>query len=128
MERVIFIYIMIIYLNRLNPTNNPNPNVGNPVTELDLPDEYVYFAWHLMLHIIGNPNKLLDPEIHLKAFLGLQNITKLLTSIGRTPLTDAVKKKEGKEWFRLPYPPDGNSILELFGPWYFEAVNRRLNV
>lgn len=112
----------------LNPTNNPNPNVGNPVTELDLPDEYVYFSWNLMLHIIGNPNKLLDPEIHLKAFLGLQNITKMLAYVGKTPLTDAVKQKEGKEWYRLPYAPDGNSILEIFGPWYFEAVNRKLNV
>jgi hypothetical protein len=33
----------------LNPTNNPNTNVSNPITELDLPDEFIFFSWHLFL-------------------------------------------------------------------------------
>ncbi|KAF0981277.1 hypothetical protein FDP41_012537 [Naegleria fowleri] len=106
----------------LNPKNNPNPNVGNSTTELDLPDEYVYYAWNQFLHIIGNPNKLVDPEIHLKAFQGIEVITHSLAYVGTDP---PIKKlKEQKIDFRIPYAPDANSILDIFGPWYFEAVFR----
>jgi len=106
----------------LNPKNNPNPNVGNTTTELDLPDEYVYYAWNQFLHIIGNPNKLVDPEIHLKAFQGIEVITHSLAYVGTDP---PIKKlKEQKIDFRIPYAPDANSILDIFGQWYFEAVFR----
>ncbi|KAL9648269.1 hypothetical protein ABK040_013888 [Willaertia magna] len=106
----------------LNPKNNPNPNVGNPTTELDLPDEYVYYAWNQFLHVIGNPNKLVDPEIHLKAFQGIEVITHSLAYVGTDP---PIKKlKEQKIDFRIPYAPNANSILDIFGPWYFESVFR----
>lgn len=106
----------------------PNQNVATEITELDLPDEYVYFIWYVVLYIIGNPNKLLDPEIHLRAFQGLQRISKCFVTIGREPVNDAVKKKEGIDWKSLPYAPDGNTILDIFSAWLFEAVNRKLNV
>ncbi|EFC50362.1 rap/ran GTPase-activating protein [Naegleria gruberi] len=106
----------------LNAKNNPNPNVGNSTTELDLPDEYVYYAWNQFLHIIGNPNKLVDPEIHLKAFQGIEVITHSLAYVGTDPPIKQLK--EQKVDFRIPYAPDANSILDIFGPWYFEAVFR----
>lgn len=106
----------------LNPTNNPNPNVGNPVTELDLPIEYVYYAWHMMLYVIGNPNQLVDPEVHLVAFQGIQNITRQIAFIGYDP--PLKKMKSIREDWRLCYAPDGDTLLDFFGPWLFEAVTR----
>jgi hypothetical protein len=106
----------------LNPTNNPNANVGNPTTELDLPDEYVYYAWHMMLHVLGNPNTLVDPEVHLVAFQGIQNISRHICYVGADP--PLKKMKQLKEDWRIPYAPDTNTVLDLFGPWLFEAVTR----
>jgi hypothetical protein len=116
--------IVKIQWKGLNQANNPNPNVGNPTTELDLPDEYIYYAWNMFLYVIGNPNRLLDPEIHLKAFQGIQFITKLLAYVGTDP--PLAKLKQSTTDIHLPYAPDGNTVLEIFGPWFFEAVNRRL--
>lgn len=106
----------------LNPTNNPNANVGNPTTELDLPDEYVYYAWHMMLHVLGNPNNFVDPEVHLVAFQGIQNITRQLAYVGSDP--PLKKMKQMREDWRIPYGPDTNTVLDYFGTWLFEAVNR----
>lgn len=106
----------------LNPTNNPSANVGNPTTELDLPDEYVYYSWHMMLYVLGNPNHLLDPEVHLVAFQGIQNITRQIACIGSDP--PLKKMKQIREDWRLCYAPDGNTILDFFGPWLFEATTR----
>ncbi|KAL0483098.1 RapGAP, partial [Acrasis kona] len=115
--------IVKIQWKGLNQNNNPNPNVGNPTTELDLPDEYIYYAWNMFLYVVGNPNRLLDPEIHLKAFQGIQFITKLLAYVGTDP--PLAKLKQSSTDVHLPYAPDGNTILQVFGPWFFEAVNHR---
>ncbi|OZJ03418.1 hypothetical protein BZG36_03602 [Bifiguratus adelaidae] len=66
---------------------------------LDLPDEFVLYAWHRTLYMIPNPCTLPPSNF----FLALQGI-------GRD--------QKGP----LPSPPDGNTILHMFGEWLFEAT------
>lgn len=72
--------------------------------------------------MLGNPNHLLDPEVHLVAFQGIQNITRHIAYIGADP--PLKKMKQIREDWRLCYAPDGNTILDFFGPWLFEAATR----
>lgn len=113
----------VVHINwqELTPQFYPNENVANPVTELELPDEYVFYTWNFMLHIIGNPNLITDPEVYLEAFQGIAQISKIVAFIG----TNVPESKNAKRPARMPYAPDGNTILHLLGSWFFEAVNRK---
>lgn len=114
-----------IHWKGLNSTNNPNQIVAQPETEIDFPDEYVYFAWNMFLNTLGNPNAISDPAIHLKAFKQLRRVTKCFCFVGSSPKIEDEDSKRLKGDLRLVYSPDGNTILETFGPWLFEAVNQQ---
>eukprot|EP01080_Neovahlkampfia_damariscottae_P002079 gene2079-1951_t len=103
----------------------PLQTVATPVSDLEIPDEYTYLVWNLILNIIGNPNDIEDPKIHFRCFKGLQNLIKIFNTIGRQPISPEIKKREGIDWQRFPYPPDCNTILDIFSAWLFEAVNTR---
>eukprot|EP00761_Pharyngomonas_kirbyi_P013586 gb/GECH01013615.1/.p1 GENE.gb/GECH01013615.1/~~gb/GECH01013615.1/.p1 ORF type:complete len:1163 (+),score=259.89 gb/GECH01013615.1/:1-3489(+) len=100
-----------------------NELVSRDATELKFPDEYVFFAWEFMLRIVGNPNKLLDPETHAESFKGLAQIARTIGSVGST----VVSVPKGQERPKIPYATDGETILNMLGPWFFEAVNSSSN-
>jgi len=78
---------------------------------LHLEDDFVYYAWHRTLHILGNLNALSDPKIFVAALNGLEILTKQYLKIAPD------KAARG-----APLPPDGNTILHIFGAWLFNAV------
>lgn len=76
---------------------------------LDLQDEYIYYCWYRMLHVFGNPNTLEPPHIYLAAANGIKVFCSSFLRIGETSKGSVV-------------PPDGNTVLEIFGNWLFEAL------
>jgi len=76
---------------------------------LNLEDNYVFYAWHRILTILDDLNNIQNPNNFLQAFQGVESL------VGEFM---AVQKK-------LPpnvIPPDGNTILHVFGKWLFEAI------
>eukprot|EP01100_Stratorugosa_tubuloviscum_P015429 TRINITY_DN8902_c0_g1_i1.p1 TRINITY_DN8902_c0_g1~~TRINITY_DN8902_c0_g1_i1.p1 ORF type:complete len:1255 (+),score=606.97 TRINITY_DN8902_c0_g1_i1:98-3862(+) len=78
-------------------------------TILGLEEDYVYYAWYRMLTILGNPNKLSVPANFLEAFVGIEKMVQLWLNVGREN-----KKRVS--------PPDGNTVLHIYGQWLFEAM------
>jgi hypothetical protein len=72
------------------------PNVGNETTELNLPDEFVYFSWHILFHIIGNINKLFDPFVYTKALTGVNELVKIIAEVGTQLTPEILQRREDK--------------------------------
>mmetsp|Transcript_21996 Transcript_21996/g.32691 ORF Transcript_21996/g.32691 Transcript_21996/m.32691 type:complete len:1192 (-) Transcript_21996:26-3601(-) len=82
---------------------------GSKRQNLKLEDDYVFYAWHRMLHVIGSINSIQHPNIFLTAVTGVNHV------VGKYIGVQAVKNL---------LPPNGNTILHIFGEWLFEAVQR----
>ncbi|KYQ92386.1 RapGAP/RanGAP domain-containing protein [Tieghemostelium lacteum] len=68
--------------------------------QLEFEKEYLYYSWHRMLNLIGNPNAIKNPNIFAAAIGGIFQLVSGFLSVTN----------------------DGNSILHIFGSWLFEAV------
>lgn len=105
----------------LNFMDNPNQKVGNHITQIELPDEYVFFAWQQCLHVIGNPNNITDPNVFLIAIQGIGRIIDILTNVGSK--IDITLWRE--HHLAIPYAPGANSILRIFDSWLYETINSK---
>ncbi|CAG8567296.1 5681_t:CDS:10 [Gigaspora rosea] len=77
-----------------------NVSVGGYNVGLDLPTDFVYFAWHRMVYLINNPCTLPSSNFSL-AISGIDFLQDTSCS-----------------FFSIP---DGNTLLNMFGPWLFQA-------
>ncbi|KAM3589848.1 hypothetical protein VKS41_000701 [Umbelopsis sp. WA50703] len=95
------------------------PTAGSPIVsivvngfnvKLDLPQDFVYYAWHRMLFLIPNPWQL-SPGNFALAIMGVGKIVEAFHSVGQpsTPVAESLS------------PPDGNTLLHIFGGWLFDA-------
>lgn len=78
---------------------------------LNIEDDFVFYAWHRVLNILGNLNKIPTAQNFFAAFCGVEVLVQQYLRIGNS---DASKKRV--------LPPDGNTILHIFGQWLFEAL------
>jgi len=62
--------------------------------------DYLYYCWHRILNLIGNPNNIKNPNIFAAAIGGIFQLVSIFLSV----------------------TADGNSILHIFGSWLFETV------
>jgi hypothetical protein len=72
---------------------------------------YVYYSWYRFLHILGDLEDFENPQIYLEVMKGVHSLVRQFyggITIKNPKLT----------------PPDGNSILHLFGPFLLDSVNR----
>ena len=98
---------------------------ASETTFITMTPELTFFAWHRMLRMcllflfrilvyisckeaIGDPNKITDASIFFAAMSGIDTLVELYLHAGEAS-TDAT-------------PPDGNTILHIFGHWLFHAV------
>ncbi|KAG0179411.1 phosphatidylinositol-3,5-bisphosphate 5-phosphatase [Apophysomyces sp. BC1021] len=82
----------------------------NGVTvKLDLPDEFVHYAWHRILYLIPHPLQL--PST---------NFTLAMLGIGQ--LVDAVNTIYDRQGNRK-FAADGNTLLHMFGTYLFDACS-----
>lgn len=87
--------------------------MNGPNVKLDLPTDFVYYAWHRVIYLIPHPLQLPSSNFTL-AMLGIGNLIDTLNStvsgvdIVNTALTN----------------PDGNTLLHMFGTSLFDAASR----
>jgi hypothetical protein len=108
--------LTLAVVKNLYVTQDPKPLVqilgpGDIAVRLDA--EYLNYAWYRTLHILGDLELLTDQDIYFEAMRGLHNVCSifLFASKGRFGVDNG------------PKPPDGNLILHIFGPFFFDAVN-----
>ncbi|KAI9093828.1 hypothetical protein DFS34DRAFT_665968 [Phlyctochytrium arcticum] len=82
---------------------------------LDLPSDFVYYAWHRMIYLLGNPNALHAKNFEV-AIRGIARVVAVWHSIGQTAQLENADEASTV--------PDGNTLLHMFGGWLFEAVSK----
>lgn len=86
--------------------------IDESVQNIQLEDEYVFYSWHRMLNIIGNPNESINhPAIFLAFMNGVEILVNQYLKIGYS--------KSSSRFLS----PDGSTILHIFGNWLFDAVH-----
>ncbi|KAI9254631.1 hypothetical protein BDA99DRAFT_574375 [Phascolomyces articulosus] len=80
--------------------------------KLDLPPDFVHYSWHRILYLAPHPLQLPSPNFTLM-MLGIGYLVDLFNSVGerRTSPTNSIE------------PPDGNTILHIFGTYLFDACS-----
>ncbi|KAJ3431269.1 hypothetical protein M0812_02947 [Anaeramoeba flamelloides] len=86
---------------------------------LDLPDENVIFDWEKIIYILGNPNRNESPELFYLSMNGIFEVVTALLNIGTWN-----ESQKAPQDLILNDPPNGNSILKLFGRWIFQVVSK----
>ncbi|KAJ3153889.1 hypothetical protein HDU89_008754 [Geranomyces variabilis] len=81
---------------------------------LELPSEFLVYAWHRLIYILGNPNTLPAPNFEL-AIQGIGRVIHVWHTIGAD---------DGPIQHDAPSVPDGNTLLHMFGAWLFEATTQ----
>jgi len=77
---------------------------------VQLEQGYVFYSWYRMLHLLGDLETLQSPQTYLEAMKGVHQLAR--------PFYQGLSIKLAKI-----APPDGNSILHLFGPFLIDAIN-----
>ncbi|KAI8384823.1 uncharacterized protein BYT42DRAFT_563753 [Radiomyces spectabilis] len=81
--------------------------------KIDLPNEFVYYAWHRMLYLIPHPLQLSSANFTL-AMLGIGQLVDTL---------NAVNDRSSVQIIEGPFPSNGNTILHMFAPILFDACS-----
>ncbi|KAG9297725.1 hypothetical protein G9A89_011240 [Geosiphon pyriformis] len=92
-------------------------SVGGYNVGLDLPTEFVYYAWHRMIYLIDYPCAL-PPSNFALAITGIGRVIDSFQLIGQ-PVQQKMSSRDSQA--ALLTMPDGNTILRMFGTWLFEA-------
>lgn len=91
------------------------------VVHIDVPDDQVVQLYYRFLQTLGNPNIITDTRVHAIAITGVAALSDHMTSVGRR----LPASQRGKAPPVTPNPPDGNSVLELFGEWLFGCIEKK---
>ena len=109
--------LSILYGSSGSNSNNNNQAVvikfDDSVQHLLLENEFVFYSWHRMLNLIGNPTlSINDPPILLAFMSGVELIVNQMLKVGfNSKKTDANL-----------ISPTGNTILHVFGAWLFDCI------
>ncbi|KAJ3218180.1 hypothetical protein HDU67_006442 [Dinochytrium kinnereticum] len=100
---------------RIEEADDPGPKMADALCE-DLIRVLIEreMKKFLSIYIIGNVNAVDSPQNFEVAILGLARIVDAYHSIGSTTERNSSSAS----------PPDGNTILDMFGDWLFEAILR----
>ena len=107
-------------------------------TMLNLKEEYILYAWQRVLHLLTDLNKIPTPSNFLAAFTGVDNLVNVFLEVKENLVVIfsffSLSSPPPLFFFSPPppqppsvLPPNGNTILHIFGKWLFEAIqlNRR---
>nr|CAG8510797.1 3940_t:CDS:10 [Entrophospora candida] len=97
-----------------------NISVGGYNVGLDLNTDFVYFAWYQMIYLVNNPCVLPSPNFSL-AISGIARIVDSFLMIGS--LNNQRPTIKDTETSHAYLTPDGNTILNMFGRWLFQACS-----
>ncbi|KAL7323770.1 hypothetical protein PS15p_210376 [Mucor circinelloides] len=92
--------------------------VNGPNIKLDLPAEFVYYAWHRVIYLIPHPLQL-PPNNFTLAMLGIGNLVDTLNS--SISGVDIVNHESSPA-----RNPDGNTLLHMLGTYLFDAASKAI--
>jgi len=83
-------------------------------TILNLKEEYIMYAWQRVLRLLQDLNTIPTPSNFLAAFTGVDTLVSEFLNVKENLPSNVL-------------PPNGNTVLHIFGKWLFEAIqlNRR---
>ncbi|KAI8341566.1 hypothetical protein BD560DRAFT_412168 [Blakeslea trispora] len=84
--------------------------VNGPNVRLELPNEFAHYAWHRIIYLIPHPLQLPSSNFTL-AMLGIGNLVDTLN-------------KDTESATYVTNSPDGNTLLNMFGTFLFDAASR----
>ncbi|KAI8067251.1 hypothetical protein BDF21DRAFT_111951 [Thamnidium elegans] len=87
--------------------------INGPNIKLDLPTEFVYYAWHRVMYLIPHPLQLPSSNFTLAMF----GIGHLIDAFNLTAPPDASDNLQNTN-------PDGNTLLHMFGTYLFDAASK----
>ncbi|KAL0143129.1 hypothetical protein V8B55DRAFT_1474509 [Mucor lusitanicus] len=93
--------------------------VNGPNIKLDLPAEFVYYAWHRVIYLIPHPLQL-PPNNFTLAMLGIGNLVDTLNS--SISGVDIVNHESSPAT-----NPDGNTLLHMLGTYLFDAASKAID-
>lgn len=93
--------------------------VNGPNIKLDLPAEFVYYAWHRVIYLIPHPLEL-PPNNFTLAMLGIGNLVDALNS--SVSGVDIVNHESSPAT-----NPDGNTLLHMLGTYLFDAASKAVD-
>ena len=99
-----------------------NISVGGYNVGLVLPTDFVYFAWYRMIYLINNPCTLPSSNFIL-AISGIGKVIESFQNIGQSSISNVQKSVQKDVESSFMSIPDGNTILQRFGPWLFQACS-----
>ncbi|KAI8644943.1 hypothetical protein BD408DRAFT_474654 [Parasitella parasitica] len=92
--------------------------VNSPNIKLDLPTEFVSYAWHRVLYLIPHPLQLPSNNFTL-AILGIGNLVDTLNSSSSGADISHHEPSAATN-------PDGNTLLHMFGTYLFDATSKSI--
>lgn len=92
--------------------------VNGPSIKLDLPADFVYYAWHRVIYLIPHPLQL-PPNNFTLSMLGIGNLVDALNSTING--VDIINQESSPAT-----NPDGNTLLHMFSTYLFDAASRAI--
>jgi hypothetical protein len=92
--------------------------VNGPNIKLDLPADFVYYAWHRVIYLIPHPLQL-PPNNFTLSMLGIGNLVDALNSTING--VDIINHESSPAT-----NPDGNTLLHMFGNYLFDAASKAI--
>ncbi|KAL0082446.1 hypothetical protein F4703DRAFT_1739402 [Phycomyces blakesleeanus] len=88
-------------------------SVSGVQVKLDLPKPFVYYAWHRFIYLIPHPLQLAPHNFNL-AMIGIGQLVSALNQ----------KHSRVSNTKEINMPPDGNTLLHMFGTWLFDVCSK----
>jgi hypothetical protein len=82
-------------------------------TTLELADEYVFYIWYRLLYIVGTLESIESASVYLDFMKGVTTLVDIYLAVG-----SAAEKQ------LRPSVLDGNTILNLFGVFLFDGIQK----
>ena len=96
--------------------------VNGPNVRLELPNEFAHYAWHRIIYLIPHPLQLPSSNFTL-AMLGIGNLVDTLNST-LSGSNQQERNEKDTEQTNVMNSPDGNTLLNMFGTYLFDAASR----
>jgi hypothetical protein len=97
--------------------HGPSPDPFSALfTEFD--QKRLFYFWDRFVHVIGNPNEISFPAAYSPVIKAIDDCIDMFL------LVDRLGPSKLKAGDHRTHPPEGNTLIHIFGEWLFEAALR----
>eukprot|EP01028_Stygiella_incarcerata_P005320 TRINITY_DN22551_c0_g1_i1.p1 TRINITY_DN22551_c0_g1~~TRINITY_DN22551_c0_g1_i1.p1 ORF type:complete len:1510 (-),score=387.32 TRINITY_DN22551_c0_g1_i1:105-4634(-) len=97
--------------------HGPSPDPFSTLfTEFD--QKRLFYFWDRFIHVIGNPNEISFPAAYSPVIKAIDDCIDMFL------LVDRLGPSKLKAGGHRTHPPEGNTLIQIFGDWLFESALR----